>query len=148
MKTKTRQSGLTLIETTVVIAIVATLTVLSAPAIRSFLNSMTTSPGGTRALINAALSSARATAAKEQRYAGLRFQKAYHPKGPLEADQYMVFIIYEEPLKMRNITNGFRAVEGMNPIKLPATIGVMDLRINSNVQILFDRIDVGRTLRV
>ncbi len=114
-------------EMTVVVAAVALLAVLGLPAISAFLNSLASS-GPTKAMISAALSSARAIAAKEHRYAGIRFQKAYDPKGPLEAVQYMIFIVHDVAKTDR--ANGFRAVEGLEPIRLPEAVGVMDLRIN------------------
>jgi len=125
MKAKSRQFGLTLTEIVVVIAIIAMLVGLGVPAGRAFLASFETESGA-RSMISAALASARAIAAKEQRYAGIRFQKAYQPEGPLEATQYMIFIVFEEPRKMGNLTNAFRAVEGLKPIKLPDSVGVMD----------------------
>lgn len=125
MKAKSRQPGLTLTEMVVVIATIALLVGLGVPAGRAFLNSFETE-SGTRSMISAALASARAVAAKEQRYAGIRFQKAYDPAGPLEATQYMVFIVHEEPRKMGNLTIGFKAVKGLKPIKLPDSVGVMD----------------------
>jgi len=131
MKTKSKQSGLTLMEMTVVIVVVALLTTLSLPAIRTFFNSLATS-GGTRSLISAALASARAIAAKEQRYAGIRFQE------DLYGHQYIIFIVHEEPRKMGNLTIGFRAVEGIKPIKLPDSIGVMDLNLGSTDQVIND----------
>ena len=88
MRIRTKQSAVTLTEMTVVIASVALLVGLGLPAIRAFHDSFE-SRSGARSMISAALASARAIAAKEQRYAGIRFQKAYHPQGPLEADQYM-----------------------------------------------------------
>jgi len=123
------KSGITLTEMTVVIAVVALLVSLGLPAGRMLFNSFE-SQGGSRVVISAALASARAIAAKEQRYAGVRFQK------DLDGNQYMVFIVHDpdpEPYGT-NLTNGFRAVEGVEPIKLPDTIGVMDLmvRINHN----------------
>ena len=132
MKAKSRQSGLTLTEMTVVIAVVALLVSLGLPAVRMLFDSFE-SQGGGRAVISAALASARAIAAKEQRYAGVRFQKIYHPNGPLRAPQYMIFIVYEEPSKMGNLTIGFRAVEGVEPIKLPDGVGLMDLRYRANL---------------
>jgi Tfp pilus assembly protein FimT len=117
-------------EMTVVVAIVALLAVLGLPAIRAFVNSLE-SKGPAEAMISAALSSARAIALKEQRYAGIRFQEAYDPKGPLDAAQYMIFIVYEEPEKIGNNSNGFKAAEGTEPIKLPDGVGVMDLRLGS-----------------
>lgn len=111
-------------EMIVVVAAVALLAVLGLPAISAFVNSLASS-GPTKAMISAALSSARAIAAKEHRYAGIRFQKAYDPKGPLEAVQYMIFIVHDVAKTDR--ANGFRAVEGLEPIRLPEAIGIIDL---------------------
>ena len=122
-------------EMTVVIVVIALLTSLSIPAVRTFFSSLATS-SGTRSLISASLASARAIAAKEQRYAGIRFQEAYDPNDPLNTSQYIIFIVYEEPRKMGNISNGFRAVEGIKPIKLPDTVGVMDLNLGSTGQVI------------
>ncbi len=122
MKIKFKQSGLTLMEMTVVIVVIALLTALSMPAVRTFFSSMATS-GGTRSLISASLSSARAVAAKKQRYAGIRFQKVYDPNGLLNASQYIIFIVQDPEI----LAWGFRAVEGIQPIKLPDSVGVMDL---------------------
>lgn len=126
MKTKSRHSGLTLIEMTVVIAAVASLSALSLPAVNTFFSSLASS-GSAKTMISAAMSNARAIAAKHQRYAGIRFQKVYDLQdGPMKANQYMIFIVHEEPKKMDNLTTGFRAVDGLEPIKLPESIGVMD----------------------
>jgi len=114
-------------EMTVVIAVAAMLAALGLPAIRTFFNSLATE-GSTKAMIGAALSSARAIAAERQRYAGVRFQKAYHPAGPLKASQYMIFIINDPAIG----AYFFRAVEGTQPIKLPDNLGVMDLRYRTN----------------
>jgi len=129
MKTKSRQSGLTLTEMLVVIASLVLLAYLGLPAVNTFLKSFQ-SPGSTKAMISAALASARAIAAKEQRYAGIRFQKAYNPGDPdqLKASQYMIFIVHDpDPAPYgTDLANGFRTVEGLKPIKLPDAIGVMD----------------------
>jgi len=129
VRAKSRQSGLSFVEMTVVMATVALLTVLSLPAARTFLTSFGSSDGDVRCLISSALSTARAIAAKEQRYAGIRFQYAYHPDGPLKADQYIIFIIHD--YDGTDLANGFRAADNIKPIKLPANIGVMDLRIGT-----------------
>ncbi len=133
MNNKLRQSGLSLIEMSVIIAVIALLVSLSVPAVRAFMKSFETE-GGARSMVSAALSSARTIAMKEQKYAGIRFQKACLSRdltrpldGFLEAPQYMTFIIHEEPQKMDNLTIGFRAVEGLKPIKLPDTVGVIDI---------------------
>ncbi|MFH1372166.1 MAG: prepilin-type N-terminal cleavage/methylation domain-containing protein [Planctomycetota bacterium] len=128
-----KQFGVTLPEMTVVIAIVALLVGLTIPAVNMLLNSFE-SQSGAKSMINAALASARAIAAKEQRYAGIRFQKIYDPTNldPLNASQYIIFII-QDPTLTGTYGFGFRAVEGIQPIKLPDSIGVMDLLI------VFDR---------
>jgi len=129
MRTR-QQPGLTLIEITVVVAIIALLMVVVIPALRALTGSFG-SAGAAQAMIEAALSSARTIAMREQHYAGVRFQKAYHPEGPLRASQYLVFIIHD-PDGMKpdpnddDFATGFRAVEGVKPIKLPEAIGVMD----------------------
>lgn len=125
MKTRYKQSGRTLAEMVVVIAAIVLLGGLGLPAIRSFIGSFE-SGAGAKPVISAALASARAIAAKEQRYAGIRFQKAYNPDAPLDplkADQYMVFIINDPNIG----AYFFRAVEGLEPMKLPDNLGVMDL---------------------
>jgi prepilin-type N-terminal cleavage/methylation domain-containing protein len=132
-----RSSGLTLTEMVVVVSIIAVFTVLGLPAIRAFIRSVE-SGSSARAMISAALSSGRAIAAREQHYAGVRFQHAYYKddpdNSPLKAPQYMIFIVHDQP--NTDLANGFRAVEGIEPIKLPDSVGVMDLRINGNEEIV------------
>jgi len=118
MRTRSKQSGLTLPELAVVIATIALLVGLALPAIRALLNSFETQSGATT-LISAALSSARAIAAKEHRYAGVRFQQ------DLSGNQYMIFIVQDQAI----MAYGFRVVEGVKPIKLPESVSVMDLTI-------------------
>ena len=125
MKVKLRQSGLSLTEMTVVIATIALLTVFGIPAIRTFVKSFETE-AGVRGMINAALSNARAIAAKEQKCAGVRFQQKWEADNK-EGSQYMIFIIHDK--QNTGLTNGFRAVEGAKPLKLPDNIGVMDLKV-------------------
>jgi len=128
-----KQLGLTLIEMTIVVATIALLMTFAVPAVRALLNSFQ-SAGSTRSMISAALASARVMAARNQRYTGIRFQKVCLSRdstkpldGLLDAPQYMVFIVHEEPRNMGNLTTGFRAVEGLKPIRLPDMVGVMDL---------------------
>jgi len=116
MRTRSKQSGLTLPELAVVIATIALLVGFALPAIRALLNSFETQSGA-KTMISAALSTARAIAAKEQRYAGVRFQQ------DLAGNQYMIFIVQDPKI----MAYGFRAIEGNKPIKLPDSIGVMDL---------------------
>jgi Tfp pilus assembly protein PilE len=118
MRTRSRQSGLTLPEIAVVIATIALLAGFALPAVRALLNSFKTQSGA-KTMISAALATARAIAAKEQRYAGVRFQQ------DLSGNQYMVFVVQDPKI----MAYGFRAIEGNKPIKLPDSIIVMDLTI-------------------
>jgi type II secretory pathway pseudopilin PulG len=126
MRTRSKQSGLTLPEMAVVIATIALLVGFALPAIRALVNSFETQSGA-KTMISAALASGRAIAAREQRYAGVRFQQ------DSAGNQYMIFIMHEEPGKMGNLTIGFKAVEGVKPIKLPETAIVTDLRYNPDL---------------
>jgi type II secretory pathway pseudopilin PulG len=128
-----RTIGLTLIEMTLVIATIALMVGLALPAVKGMIHSFQ-SEGAARSMISAALNSARTMAVTRQRYVGVRFQNVCTSddpldqlKGLLDAPQYLVFIMYEERKAMDNMSNGFHAVEGLAPIKLPDTIGVMDL---------------------
>lgn len=123
MRMKSRQSGLTLPEMTVVVAIIALLTAVGLPAIRALLNSFETQ-SGTENLLSAALASARAIAAKEQRYAGIRLQE--DPTG----NQYIIFIVHD--YEKTGLNPGFTAVEGVKPIRLPENSRIMDLRVRTN----------------
>ncbi len=132
--------GLTLIEMTLVLGTMVLMVGLAVPAARSLTHSFA-SEGAVKSMIDAALSSARAMAMTRQRYVGVRFQKlctsddpANPLKGLLEAPQYMIFIISEGPKlvtspgqPVRGLpVNGFRALDGVDPIKLPSAVGVMD----------------------
>jgi len=127
-----QKSGLTLIEMTLVVATIALLVGFALPAVRALMNSFE-SEGGVKSMINAAMSSARAMAAKNQQYVGVRFQHACtsaDPAVPLEglaeASQYIIFIVHDPAAT--GLAAGFRAVEGLDPVKLPDRIGVMDVR--------------------
>jgi hypothetical protein len=134
MRNQHRQLGVTLTETTIVVAIAALMLGLTIPAANMLLNSFE-SESGAKSIISSALASARAIAAKEQRYAGIRFQKRYDPNNPapFNCSQYIIFIVNEKDRNLSgNLANGFRAVEGIQPIKLPDSIGVMDLIVRTN----------------
>jgi hypothetical protein len=109
---------------TVVIATIALLIGLGLPAVRAFFNSFD-SQSGTLSTVSAALASARAIAAKNQRYAGIRFQSGCQAQNPLVAHQYMIFIMQDPDM----MAYGFRAVPGIKPIKLPDNVSVTDLTI-------------------
>jgi len=124
MKAKAKKFGLTLMEMTVVIATIVLLVSLALPAVRALVNSFE-SQSSTTSMISAALASARALAAKNQRYAGIRFQKTSQNQELLEAAQYMIFIIQDPDM----MAYGFRAAPGLKPIKLPDSVAVSDLTI-------------------
>ena len=73
MKKTCKKSGLTLTEMAVVAAIIGLLVALGIPAIRTVMHSFE-SESGARAMVSSALASARAIAARNQEYAGIRFQ--------------------------------------------------------------------------
>jgi prepilin-type N-terminal cleavage/methylation domain-containing protein len=143
---KGRRKGFSLAEVLTTVVIVVVLTLVSLPAINGFMDSMSSS-GSVEVMINAALSNARAMAISKQRYVGVRFQKECvitssiptpdltDPSSyELSANQYMIFIMSEEPKKMGNLTKGgYRAMDGMKPIKLPDNIGVMDFFVRINI---------------
>ncbi len=120
MRTRSKQSGLTLPELVVAIATIALLVGFGLPAIRALMNSFETQSGA-KTLISTALASARGIAAREQSYAGIRFQQ------DSAGNHYMVFIVHEEPARMGNLTIGFRVVKGVKPIKLPEKVCIVDL---------------------
>jgi hypothetical protein len=108
---------------TLVVATIALLLGLGLPAARMLIHSFE-SDSGTKGMINAALSNARAIAARDQRYAGVRFQQ------DLDGNQYMIFIVHD--FEKTGLNPGFRAVDGMKPIKLPENSGIIDLMVRTN----------------
>ena len=128
-----KRKGVTLVEMMVVITIAALMVGLTIPAANMLLNSFE-SESGAKSIISSALASARAIAAKEQRYAGIRFQKRYDPNNNiLDTSQYIVFIISDPNIRPGVQGNlGCRAVEGIQPMKLPDSIGVMDSNAAGN----------------
>lgn len=134
MRNKRRQVGVTLTEMVVVIGIAALMLGLAVPAVNMLLNSFE-SESGAKSIISAAMASARAIASQKQCYAGIRFQKHYDPTNadPLNASQYIIFISNEKNRNsVNNLASGFHAVDGIQPIKLPDSIGVMDLEVRTN----------------
>ena len=121
MKAKSRQSGVTLTEMTVVVAVIALLVTFGLPAIRAFRGAFE-SGGSVKGLISAGLATARAIAAREHRYAGIRCQQDLH------GYQYMIFIIHDPTLAATFPVplSGFRAVEGLKPVRLPETVGMAE----------------------
>jgi prepilin-type N-terminal cleavage/methylation domain-containing protein len=122
------RQGFTLTEMVVAISVVAIVSAIMIPAIYAAREGFTSS--GADTLISAALSSAKAIAAKEQKYAGVRFQCVPDPERPGEpGDQYIIFIIQDPSLQNISVSC-FRAARGVAPLKLPVNQGVMDLTVN------------------
>ena len=134
MRNERKQAGVTLVEMTVVVAIAALMVGLTIPAANMLLNSFG-SESGAKSIISSAMASARAIAAKEQRYAGIRFQKHEDPNNPdpLNESQYIIFIVKTAGQHSNSLDYDFRAVPGVQPIKLPDSIGVMDLFYRSDL---------------
>jgi hypothetical protein len=129
-----------LIEQLTVLAMVSMLVAFSVPAVKALVNSFETS-GGAEMMISSALATGRAIAAKQQRYAGVRFQCRYDATKPAGLGrEYMIFIVHDTNIRPEVQGNlSFRAVEGTQPIKLPEKVGVTDLTKNKN-QPLMDTI--------
>jgi prepilin-type N-terminal cleavage/methylation domain-containing protein len=117
------KTGFTLTEMVVVLATMSLLVAFGLPVMRMIRESFESKTAG-KSMISAALSSARAIAAKEQHYAGIRFQR------DSAGNQYMIFIIHD--FEKTGLNPGFRAVQNLKPTKLPESLGVMDsiVRIN------------------
>ena len=148
MDNTTLKKGFSLSELLTVISVMALLIGIAVPASKAIMDSVNSS-AGLRSMIASSLSAARATAIKEHKYAGVRFQP------DSEGNQYMVFIIHDDapavvdaserssypdktglgsnelatPPYYYGLANGFRAVKGHKPIKLPGDGRVMDLKI-------------------
>ena len=113
MRNKQKQSGISLTEILVVISIIAIMMSVSVPAAKKLIESFE-SGTGTRQLINAALSNARAIAVRNQTYAGVRFQQ------DTNGNTYLIFIVHDK--EATGFANGFRAVMGRKPMKLPEDV--------------------------
>jgi len=125
MKTKKIQSGISLTEAVLAVAVIALLVGVSIPAYKAF-DTAINSPAGVQSMLSAALSSARAIAAKNQKYAGIRFQQ------DTNGNQYMIPIIHDNevgPGWQGNLA--MKAMEGKNPVKLPANVRIVDLKAGS-----------------
>lgn len=123
MRTECKKTGFSLTEMVVVLAIIALLTAIGLPAIRALQRSFE-SGSSSISTLDAAFSTARAIAASEQRYVGVRFQL------DINGNQYMIFIIHD-PEKTK-LSNGFRALDGQKPIKLPENVRLIDMLIHPN----------------
>jgi hypothetical protein len=118
MNRSSRHSALTLVEILVVLGIMAVLFAVGVPAVKKIVESFDSS-ANVRSVITAALSHARSIAMSDGTWAGLRFQQ------DTLGNQYMILIRYD--YDATGLADGFRAVENRKPMKLPESIGVMDL---------------------
>jgi prepilin-type N-terminal cleavage/methylation domain-containing protein len=134
MNNELKKNGVTLVELLVAIAIIALLVAAAIPSARALRSSYEST--GAEAMISSAFASARAIAAKEHNYAGVRFQKAWQADN--DGPQYMIFIVSEDPANMSGLTIGYRAVEGLKPIKLPTNMIVMDLKYGAGGTTTYD----------
>jgi prepilin-type N-terminal cleavage/methylation domain-containing protein len=126
-----KHNAFSLVELLVVLGIIAALAAIAIPSIKAMQKSFDST--GAESMISTALSTARTIAISKQRYAGVRFQKIYDGNDSVfTADQYMIFIIYDNDNKATNWDCGYVAVEGYKPMKLPSNIQVIDKMFRSN----------------
>jgi Tfp pilus assembly protein FimT len=124
---KTR--AVTLTELLVMMAVMVILLAVAAPVAQKLAQSLGNSAGA-RNIIDAAMTSARAIAVREQSYAGVRFQQDSNGR------QYLVFIINDP--NATSYANGFRAVEGRKPTALPEGTGVIAGKPSTYTDVLWD----------
>ena len=133
--------GFTLPEMLVTIVIITIVAAVAIPTLYSIREGFASS--GADTLISAALASAKAIAAKEQKYAGIRFQCVPDPEDTTKpGDQYMIFIIQDTGAT--GLANGFRAAKGIEPVKLPVNQAVTDLIVKDDYTIA-DTVDKNVT---
>ena len=138
MKNVHYNKGFSLSELLVVIGVMSLLAGIGIPATKAIMDSVNSS-AGLRNMLNAATNNARAMAIKHQKYAGIRFQTDN------EGNQYMIYIVSDDAasptvaeltanpeLTGTGLANGFRALKGRKPIKMPGDGRVMDLKIRTN----------------
>ncbi len=117
MTNKPKKSGFSLIELMIVMGIIAVMGTIAMVSAPSMIRSQKMSSA--QNLINAALAQAQAYAAKEQKYAGVRFQPG------LNDTQYLIIVEKED----FNSTI-YTAIPNSKPAALPGGIGVISSEIN------------------
>ncbi len=121
--------GFSLSELLVVIAVISLLVGIGVPVAKEMIASFE-SPAATAHIISAALANARAMAIANGKYTGVRFQQ------DTTGRQYMIFIENDSSIGPWLAGNlGCRVIEGRKPIKLPATVGVMDLKVKDGYDV-------------
>jgi hypothetical protein len=108
--------ALTLTELLVIMSVMVILLAISIPAAKKLSESLENS-AGTRSIIDAAMSNARAIAIREGHYAGVRFQQ------DSAGGQYLVLVIHDP--NQTGLANGFCTVKGRKPIPLPQNVGLI-----------------------
>ena len=138
---KKRQSGFTLIEIMVVVGIVMLLAIATVPNMAGMIRSHRISAA--KNLVRAALTQAQGHAAKNQKYAGVRFQ--FDRDGWELGRQYVVLIESEnEP----SYTDRFIAVRNAKPVTLPRGIGLLSNNLDINGDSFVDNNDLDTNVRL
>ena len=115
--------ALTLTELLVIMSVMVILLAISIPAAKKLSESLENS-AGTRSIIDAAMSNARAMAVHEGHYAGVRFQQ------DSAGGQYLILIIHDP--NQTGLANGFCAVKGRKPTALPQNVGATGCRVQQD----------------
>ena len=126
MRTKLNKKGFTLTELMIVIAIMTILAGVMIPGAKALISSFENTDM-TGQVVGTALLNARALAMKKNASVGIRFQQ------DSSGDHYMILITKDKDTEGWSVANGFRAVQGRKPMKLPETLGVMDLKYSNRV---------------
>ncbi len=119
MRKYERTIGFTLVEILIVVVIIAIMLTVTLPAVVGMVRSQKMSSA--QNLVRSLLAQARAYAAKEQKYAGVRFQQAANGR------QYAVVIEH-----VANDIRAYIAVPNSKPLALPAGIGLISGQIDDN----------------
>ncbi|MCK5269169.1 MAG: prepilin-type N-terminal cleavage/methylation domain-containing protein [Sedimentisphaerales bacterium] len=141
MNEKKQQSGFTLIEMLVVVAIIAVLAALSLPNTMGIIRSHRAA--ATKNLIRNALAQAQAHAAVTQKYAGVRFQ---FTKDQWQNNRQYLVLIENEPglvpavggIPVRRSYDRFVAIRNAKAAALPVGMGVISQAASGSVGILDD----------
>jgi prepilin-type N-terminal cleavage/methylation domain-containing protein len=128
------KTGFTLTEILVVVVIMSLLIGIALPTAKEILNSFSSS-SGVKSVIGAALANARATAMSRRKYVGLRFQE------DLKGNHYIIFIVHDTGDS--GLANGFVAVAGRNPMRLPVNVGLMDLKSVTRTEVVGQVVQVS-----
>ena len=118
--------GMTLIEITVVVAIIAMLVGFGVPAVRALINSAQ-SESTVRTMVQSMFDTARTLAMANQAYVGVRFQKAYDAETE-QTDQYMILVKHDPQPRRQGYANEYHALVGHKPVRVPSQYYLADLK--------------------